>query len=212
MSTTQQLGELLESDADEVLRQSRSFDAATRLRLIRATPQRYSGSSEPSVRVKAVWALQALLASTQDRHLPSSTSFAIATFLAAIATSAREPREARRGALDSLALVFLKSREMTIPLDFVIRSAFTSALKYRDAYMSEFASEALSGEGVLARRSTGRVPGGVKRLHISIEQMLASVAYSVRHTKGALKTLARKPGRRKVARSASRRGSEKRAE
>jgi hypothetical protein len=156
MTKTEDLDDLLRTDVDEILDRARDYDSRTRLRLLRAAVEQYDDLETTLARLKAVWLVQAILAEIEDRHLPHSTGADIATRLASIVQSRRDERDARRSALDALALVFLKTKQLTEAMDATIRSAFMSVLKSRDPYLSEFASEALSGEGVLARRSPGR--------------------------------------------------------
>jgi hypothetical protein len=156
MSISEELTELLRIDVDEIAARAREYDSRTRFRVMRDAAEKYDTLKEPIARVKAMWIVQAMLACTEDRQLPSATSSQLAPRLVSVIESKREDREARRSALDALALVFVKTKQLTDTLDATIRLAFISALKSRDSEMSEFASEALSGEGVLAQRSPGR--------------------------------------------------------
>ncbi|HYI12449.1 MAG TPA: hypothetical protein VEK57_25570 [Thermoanaerobaculia bacterium] len=148
--------DLLQNDVDVILERAREFENRGRFHLLRTAAEQYPAFNEPIDRVKAVWLIQALLSDIQDRHLPSRTASDIATRLASIVESSHDERDARRSALDALALVFLKTKQLTAPMDATIRAAFMFALKARDPQLSEFAAEALSGEGVLAQRSPGR--------------------------------------------------------
>lgn len=184
MSTFDELQTVLQADVDEILDRASEYKSRTRFRMLRAAAEHYPRMKQPIDRVKTVWFVQAMLATMEDRQLPPATSSDVAAWLASIAESSQEERDARRGALDSLALVFLKTKQLTDSLDATIRAAFMVAVRSRDAHLSEFASEALSGGGVLARRSPGRtnvlvsVAVPVDRVHFSkiLKKLKARVA------------------------------------
>lgn len=183
MSTFEELRTIVQADVDEILARAGEYDSRTRFRMLRAAAEHYPRMKQPIERVKTVWFVQAMLASTEDRQLPAATSSDVATRLASIVESQHEARDARRTALRSLALVFLKTKHLTDSLDATIRAAFMVAVRSRDAHLSEFAGEALSGGGVLARRFPGRtsvllsVALPVDRVHFSkiLEKLRARV-------------------------------------
>lgn len=173
MNTSQELQQLLRSDVDDILARGREYDARARSSMMRAAAVQYGHLKQPIDRVKAIWIVQAMLASMEDRRLSDTASSDVAARLAAIVRSNREERDARRTALDSLALLFIKTKQLTESLDATIRLAFLSAAKSRDPYLSEFAAEALSGEGVLARRSPGRTRIGFTHLENYLKKLRA---------------------------------------
>ena len=152
MSTVDDFETLIQRDADEILTEARLFDGRQRFRLMRVAAESYPGAVSGVERLKIVWVFQALLATTENRRLPIPTGLEVAERLAGITRSRDETLQVRRAALDSLALVFLKTKTLTDQINRIIRDAFTSAFKSNDRYMSEFAAEALSGEGLLASR------------------------------------------------------------
>lgn len=155
MKVSEELCKVLQSDVDDILDRAREYDSRTRSRMLRAAVMQYT-KLKPLDRVKAVWFVQVMLASTKDRQLPLEISSDLATRLASIAESGQEERDARRSALSSLSLLFLKSKQLTDSLDATIRAAFMTAISSRDPYLRELATEVLSGEGVLAKRSPGQ--------------------------------------------------------
>jgi hypothetical protein len=153
MSMSEQLKELLHGDVDDIVTRGRAYDSRTRFRVIRYAAEQFATLDKPVDRVKAMWIVQALLSLTDDRQLPYTTSSKLAPRLASIVESKREELDVRRSALDSLALVFVKTKQLTRFLDMTIWMAFVSALDSDDAEMRGFASEALSGGGILTQRS-----------------------------------------------------------
>jgi|ERR1041385_117612 hypothetical protein len=157
MTATSELRNLLQSDVDEILARSQTYNARERIRLLREAAERFDDAQQTLERAKIAWVIQALLSTLFDRTLPQSTSSQLASRLAMIIERDSEDLYTRRRALDSLGLIFLKAKEITDVLDKTIRSSFVMALSARDEELRDFAAEALSGEGILARRS----PGGV---------------------------------------------------
>jgi len=213
MSRSEELTALLRIDVDDIQDRIREYDPRTRFRLIRDTAEEYPTLEEPIDRIKAMWIVQATLACTDDRQLPYATSSEIAPRLASIVESKREERDARRSALDALALVFLKTKQLTVSLDETIRLAFMSAVKSRDPQMSEFAGEALSGEGVLAQRAPGRrvffsFAQPVNRAHFQnvlaeLRERVVARGHTVKRKvipSSKLKPVSPKPSRRRVTR------------
>jgi hypothetical protein len=159
MSGIEDLETLIQQDVDDVLAKATTYPGRKRFRLMRVAAEHYGALATVPERSKTLWALQVLLASTKDRQLPTKTGVEVATTLAAIAKSRVETPEVRHRALDSLALVFVKARSLSEPIDRLIRVAFISASRSDDLYMSEFALDALSEGGLLTRRtSSGTKP------------------------------------------------------
>lgn len=152
MKASEEFEALLHSDADEVLARTTEYDARMRVRLLRTTSAKLEHLNLQRDRAKAVWISQALLSSLDDSSLPYSTGSQLATHLSSIIHASKEDAEIQGSALNSLALIFVKSAQITDSLDATIRMAFLTALKSYDKEIREFASEALSGEGLLARR------------------------------------------------------------
>lgn len=181
MSMSEGLRQLLQSDVDDILVRSREYDSRTRFRMIRDAAEEYGTLKEPLARVKAMWIVQAMLASTDDRQLPYATSSNVAPRLASIVESNREQRDARRSALDSLALIFVKTKQLTESLDTTIRLAFLAARKSHDPQLSEFATEALAGEGVLAGRSPREQSANVRDAIETLRARVNAGGRVVRH-------------------------------
>ncbi|HEX7192695.1 MAG TPA: hypothetical protein VF381_14095 [Thermoanaerobaculia bacterium] len=153
MTTISELFErLFKGDADDVLAEARGLDSRTRVFMMQHAIARYPMSTTANERIKTLWALQALLASTEDRNLSTTLSLRVAGMLAKTIRS-RAASELKHRAIDSLALVFTKTKTLSEPLDDLIRTTFASALESNDRYMSELAAEALTGTGLLAQRT-----------------------------------------------------------
>src|SRR5688572_30370305 len=136
MNATEQLDQLLQSDVDDILHVATEYDTESRLELLRTVVERYETFRLPIERVKGVWLVQSVLASLEDRQLPSPISTDVATRLASIVESNGAERDARRSALSSLALLVLKAQEVTDLLAATIRGAFALATESGDRALS----------------------------------------------------------------------------
>ena len=143
---------LLTQDFDDVVDRVRSLEGKDRTFAIRDVLDRLRTSSEPLHRLKALLFIQALLATIPDGKLAATVADVAALELAHIVMSAFDPVDVKRPALDSLALLFIKARELTIAADNNVRAAFTQARTSEDARIREFATRAFADGGVLSQR------------------------------------------------------------
>lgn len=147
---------LLAEDVDQVVERGQSLHGKERTAALRNSLDRLAESTGQIERLKVLLFIQSLLAAAQDGKLASSIADATANELVGVVTSASDAAELKRPALDSLALVFLKAKELTTNTDLRVRAAFGAAQKSSDPHVSDFARRALSPGGVLARRVVQR--------------------------------------------------------
>jgi hypothetical protein len=147
---------LVTADVDDVVKRGRSMTGKERTAALRDSLERLAESTEQLERLKVLLFIQSLLAAAQDGKLAASIADPAANELARVITSASDSAELKRPALDSLALVFLKAKELNTNTDVRVRAAFAVARKSPDPHVSEFARRALSSDGVLTRRVVQR--------------------------------------------------------
>ena len=146
----------LERDVDDLLDYVRKLGGRDRTTAFRHALSRLEQDDEGRRRIMILRFLQALLAQMTNGRLAASAAEPAAFDLSRIATSSDEPVEAKRAALDALALLFLKAKELTPLADSRIRAAFETAGQARDPELRSFARTALAPNGVLARRMISR--------------------------------------------------------
>lgn len=147
---------LVTDDVDQVVKRGQSLSGKERTAALRDSLGRLGESTEPIERLKILLFMQSLLAGAQDGKLASSIADPTAIELARVVTSTSDSAELKRPALDSLAMVFLKAKELSTNTDVRVRAAFAVARKSADPHISDFARRALSADGLLARRVVRR--------------------------------------------------------
>lgn len=151
------LDRLLVQDVDRVVDHARTLAGKERTAAIRDSLEALvEKSDETSARLKILLFIQTLLATVGDRKLAASVADPAANELARVVMSPSDVNELKRAALDSLALLFLKAKELTNTADARVRSAFTAARDSSDPYLSDFARRAFGNKGVLSRRIVQR--------------------------------------------------------
>lgn len=150
------LNALLKRDVDDVVVRGRSLDGKDRTAALRDSLSRLESSSVPLERLKTLLLIQTLLASIPDGKLTPSLAEPAAIELARVVISASDSDELKRSALDGLALLFLKARELTTSADARVRAAFTASRNSPDPQISDFAQRAFLANGVLSQRVVQR--------------------------------------------------------
>lgn len=133
-----ELDALLTQDVDDVVDRGRSLSGRDRTVALRDSLARLKTGAEPLDRLKVLLFIQTLLALAPDGKVASSVAEPAVHELAKIVVST-EPEELRRSALDALALLFLKAKELTASADSRLREVFTFARESRDPEIRDFA-------------------------------------------------------------------------
>jgi hypothetical protein len=150
------LDALLARDIDEVVDSARSLGGKERTAALRGAIGHLEAATGPLDRLKTLLFIQTLLASMADGKLASTVADLAAGELARVVLSASEGDELKRPALDGLALLFMKARELTTSADARVRAAFTAARNFADPRIRDFARGAFRPDGVLAQRVVQR--------------------------------------------------------
>jgi len=149
-----ELDDLLAQDVDDVVDYARSVGRG-RTAVLRDSLTRLETSTEPLDRVKVLLFIQTILALAPDGTVASSVAESAALELATVVVSTSEPDELKRSALNALALLFVKAKELTASADSRMREAFTFARESRDPEIRDFARRVslANANAVVARRS-----------------------------------------------------------
>jgi hypothetical protein len=147
------LDSLLTQDVDEVVDRARSLGGKDGAVALRDSLARLETSAEPLDRLKVLLFIQTLLAVAPDGKVASTVAESAVHELAKILVSPSEPAELKRSALDALALLLIKAKELTASADSRLREAFNFAGESRDPEIREFARRVCLGNAVVARRS-----------------------------------------------------------
>jgi len=148
-----ELGDLLTRDVDDVVGYARSVGGRERSLALRDSLTRLETSAEPLDRLKVLLFIQALLALAPDGTVASPVAESVALRLARVVVSTTQPDELRQPALDALALLFVKAKELTATADSRLREAFNVAGKSRDPEIRDFARRVSLANAVVAQRS-----------------------------------------------------------
>lgn len=167
------LDTLLVRDVDDVVDRARILEGKDRTAALREALELLVRSGESLTRLKTLLFIQTLLATAEDGKLASSVADSAANELARVVTSASDANELKRPALDGLALVFLKAKELTYAADTRVRAAFTAAQASPDPYLSGFARHALEEKGVLSRRVVQRQ---YRQIYVSVGKFVATLS------------------------------------
>ena len=147
-----ELDDLLAGDVEDVIERARSVAGRERSAALRDVLWRLETEGEILPRLKLLLFIQASLATVDDGKLAASIAERAAQELSRVVISAVEPIDLKVPALDALALLFLKARELTTDADRRVRSAFRVARELTNPQLSSFARSALAAGGVLSRR------------------------------------------------------------
>jgi hypothetical protein len=148
-----ELAELVARDVDDVIERARTLTGRDRTAAFRDALRALDVSVKPIERLKTLRFLQMLLAQWDNARLAVSLADPAAHELSRIVMASPETIEARRAALDALALLFLKAKELTPMADSRVRTAFKDARSTDDDQMRELAIQASAPRGVLSRRA-----------------------------------------------------------
>jgi ribosomal protein L6, bacterial type len=194
--TSGDLESLLALDFDDVVDRARSLDRRDRAAAFRDAWRLLEAGAESS-RLKTLLFAQTLLAASEDRSIVPLIAQPGITAVANVVTSSSEAIETRRAALDALALLFLKAKELTVAADEEIRTAFATAVESTDVYLSDFARCAFLSGGVLSRRKIERVASaarpsqiGKSPIHLpkGVEVRQEGTTVTVKGPKGTIST------------------------
>lgn len=180
------LDHLLLQDVDDVVAHAPSLTGKERTAALRASLVVLETSSNDLDRLKILLFIQSVLAAAADGKLASSVAESIATELARVVMSGSDPVELKIPALDGLALVFLKAKELSTNADARVRDAFHSASRSSNAQLSEFGQRAFSNKGILAQRVVQKQYRYVK-VSVTAVAATAFTGAGVFAAKGALK-------------------------
>lgn len=147
---------LMRRDVDDLLDYARHLSGRARTSVFHEALALLNHTSDDGERISILRFLQTLLAGVPNGRLSASAAVPAAMQLSQVVTSADEHIEAKRAALDTLALVFLKAKDLTPLADSRVRKAFVAASHEADSQLSAFARTSLSAGGVLGRRATSR--------------------------------------------------------
>jgi hypothetical protein len=175
---------LLDRDVDDLLDYARRLTGRARTAAFGDALSRLEQTKDDGTRIRILRFLQTLLADVPNGRLPASAAEPAAIDLSRIVSSSDEHVEARRAALDTLALLFLKAKELTPLADSRVRAAFHAASNARDAQLNSFARISLSPSGVLARRTISRRLGyvyfsGIAPAYVAAGRRASSVAATI---------------------------------
>lgn len=148
------IGDILEEDVDDVTRLAVSLSTDEKVAALRDAAAQFEDVRDDIARTKLLLFVQAALASLTTRNVPVGTATAMISHVEPLATSVTD-KVARRAALQVLALLFLKARQLTAGIDKPVRAAFRAARADDDETVRAFAKQALGTGGVLRRRSVG---------------------------------------------------------
>jgi hypothetical protein len=115
--TVHDLDALLTQDVDAVADRARTLDGKARTAALRDSLAHLESSTDSLDRLKTLLFVQSVLASFTDGKLSATVADHTANELARIVTSSVEPDALKRPALDGLALLFLKAKELTTAAD-----------------------------------------------------------------------------------------------
>lgn len=143
---------LITLDVDDVVHRARSLADPEQTAALQDAVEALRFESNPSSRLKELLFAQTLLSFFGDRHLASAVADVVTNELLQVVTGKSDPPELKRAALDGLALLFLKAKELTPVTEARVRAAFEAARASSDPELRAFATAAVSERGVLSRR------------------------------------------------------------
>jgi hypothetical protein len=146
-----ELDALLTQDVDDVVDRARSVGAGDRTVALRDCVTRLETCAEPLDRLRVLLFIQTLLALAPDATVSSSVAESAAQQLAMVVVSTTEPDELRQPALDALALLFAKAKELTASTDSRLREAFNVAGRSHNPEIRDFARRVSLANAVVAR-------------------------------------------------------------
>ena len=147
------LKRLMQRDIDDVLDYARRLSGRERTSVFHEALSLLTRTGDDRERITVLRFLQTLVAAVPNGRLPASAGVPAAMQLSEVVMSSDEHIEAKRAALDTLALVFLKAKDLTPLADSRVRKAFVAASHNADSQLRDFARTSLSNGGVLGRRS-----------------------------------------------------------